>query len=99
MKELIFQQKAVRKLVEMTIDLLGLTVLQMINPKVEIRISATPKTNSDHKISCNHQMLGAGEGDGCHGGVAISNVDLGNDGLWGVLDLTEGVAHLRMLQG
>mgnify|MGYP002620644752 CR=1 FL=1 len=26
-------------------------VLQKINPKVEIRISATPKTNSDHKVT------------------------------------------------
>lgn len=61
--------------------------------------SGWPERLIRKNISCHHRMLGAGEGDGCHGGVAISNVDLGNDGLWGVLDLTEGVAHLRMLKG
>lgn len=32
-------------------------VLQKINPKVEIRISATPKTNSDHKVTIDRQEV------------------------------------------
>lgn len=32
-------------------------VLQKINPKVEIRISATPKTNSDHKVSISREEV------------------------------------------
>ena len=32
-------------------------VLQRINPKVEIRISATPKTNSDHKVTIDRQEV------------------------------------------
>lgn len=32
-------------------------VLQRINPKVEIRISATPKTNSDHKVTIERQEV------------------------------------------
>ncbi len=32
-------------------------VLQRINPKVEIRISATPKTNSDHKVTVNREEV------------------------------------------
>lgn len=32
-------------------------VLQKINPKVEIRISATPKTNSDHKVTVNREEV------------------------------------------
>ena len=32
-------------------------VLQKINPKVEIRISATPKTNSDHKVTISREEV------------------------------------------
>ena len=32
-------------------------VLQKINPKVEIRISATPKTNSDHKVTVSREEV------------------------------------------
>ena len=32
-------------------------VLQRINPKVEIRISATPKTNSDHKVTISREEV------------------------------------------
>ena len=32
-------------------------VLQRINPKVEIRISATPKTNSDHKVTVSREEV------------------------------------------
>lgn len=32
-------------------------VLQRINPKVEIRISATPKTNSDHKVTVDREEV------------------------------------------
>ena len=32
-------------------------VLQKINPKVEIRISATPKTNSDHKVTIGREEV------------------------------------------
>lgn len=32
-------------------------VLQKINPKVEIRISATPKTNSEHKVTIDRQEV------------------------------------------
>ena len=32
-------------------------VLQQINPKVEIRISATPKTNADHKVTVNREEV------------------------------------------
>lgn len=32
-------------------------VLQRINPKVEIRISATPKTNSDHRVSIDREEV------------------------------------------
>jgi hypothetical protein len=76
MKEIKYQQKYVRELVDKTIDLLRLTghrktlifkaptgsgksakVLQKINPKVEIRISATPKTNSDHKVTVSREEV------------------------------------------
>ena len=33
------------------------SVLQKINPKVEIRISATPKTNSDHKVTVSREEV------------------------------------------
>ena len=32
-------------------------VLQRINPKVEIRISATPKSNSDHKVTVSREEV------------------------------------------
>lgn len=33
------------------------SVLQKINPKVEIRISATPKTNADHKVTVSREEV------------------------------------------
>lgn len=36
-------------------------VLQQINPKVEIRISATPKTNADNKVTVNREEVIRGE--------------------------------------
>ena len=36
-------------------------VLQKINPKIEIRISATPKTGSDHIVTVNREEVIAEE--------------------------------------
>ena len=50
-------RKSVSQLLEYGIESTNNKVLQRINPKVEIRISATPKTRSDHQVTISREEV------------------------------------------